>query len=782
MKRIMISAAGSGMGKTVLTGGLIRCFMRLGLTAVPYKCGPDYIDPMFHSLISKNPCRNLDLYLQGEEGVMKTFRKTVADIKIIEGVMGFYDGVGGGIKASSYEIADLTDTPVVLAVYPDKIKGNVTEELKRLNEYREPSHIKGVIITGCDEGTYRSLSVKIKDETDLRVFGYLPADDSADFSSRHLGLVGAREIEDLQERFDHIADLLSEHADIGGLLEEAECKTLTEEENGTAALLKDTAKIRCRIAVAYDEAFSFYYEDNLDELKEAGAEPVFFSPVHDQLPDADGLYIGGGYPELYLKELSGNRELALSIKEAVRSGMPTVAECGGFLFLQRIMRDKKGDEYPMAGVFDGEAFHTDGLKRFGYLKAHADRDSLLFRASEEIPAHEFHYWDCTDNGEDLRAEKSDGRSWRFGFTSGNLYAGFPHFHFGGQYEMAERFVNKAAAYGAKRAAEKQWMSLAKPLGSLGVLEDVIINIARLRGSADVRLDKRSLIVFIGDHRVVEEGVSQSDHSVTLAVAKALGEGCSTVDHLAKNAAISVFPVDTGMADDTPPGVDNKKISRGTGNIAKGAAMTKEECALAIKAGRDMVRRLFEEGTDIVLLGEMGIGNTTACSAITSVLLEAGPAMTVGRGAGLSDDGLKRKVRTVERAIEINKPDKKDPFDVLQKLGGYEIAALCGACLEGYECNIPVMLDGFITDTAALLAVRMEPEAKNALIASHRSAEGAAGLILDELGLDTMISAGIRLGEGAGAVMALPLLDQALAVYHSGHTFDDLGIEPYVPLS
>lgn len=781
MKRLMISAAGSGMGKTVLTGGLIRCFMRLGYTVAPFKCGPDYIDPMFHSLVAKNPCRNLDLFLQGKEGTLKTFKKTDAEIKIIEGVMGYYDGVGGGIKASSYEIADLTDTPVILTVYPDKIKGNVTEELKRLKEYREPSNIKGVIITGCDEEAYRSVFGQIKNETGLRVFGYLPVNESAEFASRHLGLVGAREIEDLQERFNHIADLLSEHADIEGLLETAECKARMEEDNGVP-FTKEEVKIRCRIAVAYDEAFSFYYEDNLDELRDAGAEPVFFSPIRDRLPNADGLYIGGGYPELYLKELSGNRELALSIKEAVRSGMPTIAECGGFLYLQRIMSDKNGDEYPMAGVFEGKGFHTDRLKRFGYIKAVADRDSLLFKAGEEIPAHEFHYWDCTENGGDLNAEKSDGRSWRFGFVTDNLYAGFPHFHFGGQYGMAERFVKKAAGYGAKREAERQWMSLAKPLGSLGVLEDVIIKIAALRGSADVRLDKRSLIVFIGDHGVVKEGVSQSDHSVTLAVARALGVGSSTVDHLAKCADCSVFPVDTGMTDDTPRGVENKKVSRGTDNIATGAAMKKDECALAIKSGRDMVKRLFEDGTDIILLGEMGIGNTTACSAITSVLLGADPAMTVGRGAGLSDEGLKRKVSAVERAIEINKPDQNDPFDVLQKLGGYEIAALCGACLEGYECGVPVLLDGFITDTAALLAMRMKPEAGDALIASHRSAEGAAGMILDELGLDTMISAGIRLGEGAGAVMALPLLDQALAVYHSGHTFDDLGIEPYVQLS
>ncbi|MBQ7584571.1 MAG: cobyrinate a,c-diamide synthase, partial [Lachnospiraceae bacterium] len=301
MKRLMISAPGSGMGKTVLTGALIRCFMKRGLTVAPFKCGPDYIDPVFHSLIAGVPCRNLDLFMQGRDGVLRTFNRADADIKVIEGVMGFYDGVGGGVEASSFEVADVTDTPVILAADPKKIKGDVTEALKSIISYRKPSRVRGFLFTGCDAGTYESLFRRTEDETGLKVYGYLPGTAEAEFGSRHLGLVGAREITDLKERFDRMAELLSEHADIEGLMEAASgCAPLPS----AAGTPEGSIRRACRIAVAYDEAFSFYYEDNLDALREAGAELLFFSPMKDDLPEADGLYIGGGYPELHLKALS----------------------------------------------------------------------------------------------------------------------------------------------------------------------------------------------------------------------------------------------------------------------------------------------------------------------------------------------------------------------------------------------------------------------------------------------------------------------------------------------
>ena len=331
---------------------------------------------------------------------------------------------------------------------------------------------------------------------------------------------------------------------------------------------------------------------------------------------------------------------------------------------------------------------------------------------------------------------------------------------------------------ARAAVLRRWDGLAKPLGSLGALEDDIVRIAALTGHEEVSLDRRCLLVFCADNGVVSQGVSQSNHTVTTAVASALGRSDSTVNYMASAAGCSVLPVDVGMESETPPGVLSRKIRRGTADISKGPAMTRAECIQAILLGVEMAVRQAEAGTDLLLLGEMGIGNTTTSAAVAGVLLDRLPGELAGRGAGLSDAGLERKLRSIEAAIHVNQPERSDPIDVLQKVGGLDLAALCGVCLGGAYCRVPVLLDGVITNVAALCAVRLCPDVKDALIASHVSAEPAAKLLLEELELAPVISAGLRLGEGSGAVLALPLLDQALAVYRSGHTFGALGIDAY----
>lgn len=330
----------------------------------------------------------------------------------------------------------------------------------------------------------------------------------------------------------------------------------------------------------------------------------------------------------------------------------------------------------------------------------------------------------------------------------------------------------------RTAARKHWDTLAKPLGSLGVLENDITKIAALNGTAPTGLSHRILLVFCSDNGVVEQGVSQSDASVTTAVAAALGRGDSTVNFMANAANCAVLPVDIGMLDATPPGVLQRKLQQGTGDITREPAMTREVCIRAMEIGAQLAEEQAEKGADILLLGEMGIGNTTTSAAVTSVLLRRDPKEMTGRGAGLSKEGLQRKIRAIEQAIRVNQPNPEDPVDVLTKVGGLDLAALCGVCLGGAKCHVPVLLDGVITNAAALCAVRLCPDVKDVLIASHVSQEPAAGLLLEALGLESCISAGLHLGEGSGAVLALPLLDQALAVYNSGHTFDALGIEAY----
>lgn len=335
--------------------------------------------------------------------------------------------------------------------------------------------------------------------------------------------------------------------------------------------------------------------------------------------------------------------------------------------------------------------------------------------------------------------------------------------------------------GAEVAAKSHWDSLAKPLGSLGLLEETVVKIAALTGNQQVALQKRSLVVFCADNGVVAQGVTQTDSSVTAAVARSLAEGSSTVCPMARAARCEVVPVDVGMLDFPGcSGVLDRRVQNSTGDITLGPAMEREACVRAILTGAELAREQKDKGMDILAGGEMGIGNTTTSSAVAAVLLGLEPEHVTGRGAGLSTAGLVRKVEAVRRAIAVNSPDPCDPVDVLSKVGGLDLAALCGFYLGCARYRIPVLLDGLISTVAALCAVRLCPNARGALLASHVSAEPAGKLVLEALDLAPLITAQMRLGEGSGAVAALPLLDMALAVYSGGQTFEKLGIAAYTP--
>ena len=335
---------------------------------------------------------------------------------------------------------------------------------------------------------------------------------------------------------------------------------------------------------------------------------------------------------------------------------------------------------------------------------------------------------------------------------------------------------------AAAAARARWDSLAKPLGSLGLLEDAIVQIAALTGSASVSLKPRALLVFCADNGVVAQGVAQCGSEVTAAVAAALSQGRSTVCTMARLADCAVRAVDVGMKEPTPQGVTDCSILRGTNDITQGHAMTRQQCLSAIRAGASLAKEQAHTGVKLLAVGEMGIGNTTTASAVTAALLGVPVETVTGRGAGLSDEGLRRKRCAIETALRLNTPDADDPVDVLTKVGGLDLAAMCGAYLGAAQARLPVLIDGFVSAAAALCAVRLCPEAASAMLASHVSAEPAGRLLLEALGKRALIDAGLRLGEGSGAVAAMPLLDMALAVYSSGETFSDRGIEPYIKLS
>ena len=328
-------------------------------------------------------------------------------------------------------------------------------------------------------------------------------------------------------------------------------------------------------------------------------------------------------------------------------------------------------------------------------------------------------------------------------------------------------------------ARRRWDSIAKPLHSLGRLEDLVVQIAGIQQTADVRIDKRCALVFCGDHGVVKEGVSQSGSEVTALVARSIAEGTGNINLMAEAARTDVIAVDMGML--TPvAGTVDLRTGAGTADIAEGPAMTRAQAEQALQAGMDMMKDLHERGYRIAVIGEMGIGNTTAASAVSAVLLGRTPREVTGRGAGLSDAGLERKIAVIEQAIRINKPDPADPTDVLAKLGGFEIAGMAGAYLGGYLYHIPTVTDGMIPAVSALIAARMCPEAAASILPGHVSREPVDRMILEELGMEPVIHAQMALGEGTGGVLLLPLLDMALRVYHGPHTFEHLGMEAYTP--
>lgn len=337
-----------------------------------------------------------------------------------------------------------------------------------------------------------------------------------------------------------------------------------------------------------------------------------------------------------------------------------------------------------------------------------------------------------------------------------------------------------ASEDAKAAAKAHWDSIAKPLGSLGRLEEAVIQIAGMQGTPKVSLGKKALVVMCADNGVVEEGVTQSGQEVTAIVAENFLDVKSCAAIMCKDTGTDIFPVDIGMAVDTPR-VEKQKVAYGTKNMAKEPAMTREQAIEAIETGIRYVNKLTGRGYGIFATGEMGIGNTTSSSAISTVLLDIEPERVTGRGAGLSTQGLNRKIAVIKQAIALHKPCREDPIDVLAKVGGFDIAGLAGVYLGGAANRLPVVIDGFISAVAALVAARLNPAAADYMLASHVSKEPAGTLLLDALGKKPALTCEMCLGEGTGAVALFPLLEMGLHIYRDMSTFDETEIETYVPL-
>ena len=499
--RIMIAAEKSGGGKTLFTCALLSLLKERVQAVRAFKCGPDYIDPMFHRTVLEIPSRNLDSffadgdtlrYLLGRE-VLEMEKFPESRIAVLEGVMGFYDGLGGvSERSSAWEVADLTDTPVILLV---DMKGRSLSALASINgflDYKEKSHVTGIVFNRLSPMLYPGLKDRAERELGIRVFGYVPELKDLTLESRHLGLVMPEEIPGIRKRLDLIKEKVRAGINLDGIIEEAgragEIEVKLPEAvrqfcnvdcgkvlNNSAAqhienianakkiydsgnthevksTLSDRSVKKTVVAVAKDKAFCFYYEDNLNLLKKLGAEIQYFSPIHDRnLPEGTcAVYLGGGYPELHAKALSENISMRNAIRQAVMEEVPCIAECGGYLYLKDSIVDPDGVEWPMTGVLPGSSRDTGKLGRFGYITVTSKKEGLLGPAGTEFRAHEFHHWDSEENGTDFAAKKPVGtRGWDCGYTTESFYAGFPHLYFYSNVKIAENFIKCAETWKKK---------------------------------------------------------------------------------------------------------------------------------------------------------------------------------------------------------------------------------------------------------------------------------------------------------------------------------------------
>ncbi len=340
---------------------------------------------------------------------------------------------------------------------------------------------------------------------------------------------------------------------------------------------------------------------------------------------------------------------------------------------------------------------------------------------------------------------------------------------------------KPLSASAMSQCKNRWDSIGKPLHSLGKLEDALVQIAGILRTPEIDISRRALLVMCADNGVVEEGVTQTGQEVTAVVAENFFDKKTCTAVFCEKTGTDIFVLDVGMVSDTPR-TERKKLRYGTANFTKGPAMTRKEALAAIEAGMEKAAECKKAGYRLLAAGEMGIGNTTTGSAVASVLLGLSPAEVTGRGAGLSSEGLKRKIAAIEKGIARNRPDREDALDVLAKIGGLDIAALCGVYLGGAVYGVPVVMDGFISSVAALLAVRIAPKAADYMLASHVSKEPAGGLLLEAIGKSPFLTCDMCLGEGSGAVALFPLLDMAAAVYREMGTFEEIAVEAYQPLA
>ena len=860
MKRSLVIAADkSGSGKTTLTCGLIYVIKKMGFKVQSFKCGPDYIDPMFHREVLGVPSANIDSFFVSEKMLRKLFaeRAGKADVSVIEGVMGYYDGLGGvSVKGSTWEIADIIGSPTVLVMDCKGASVSIAALIRGMLEFpgyiagKHDSGIRGVILNRVSPMFYERLKGLIEENCpEIRVLGFIPEMKDRKIPSRHLGLIEPKDMEDFTSWIETVSEQIEKTVDVEGILELAatskygesadswiseygerdltseSCKSGNDQScSGEALVVEDKSiaicslnnreklnassdasiksgtsisdiseyklKNKVRIGIAEDEAFNFYYQENRELLEKMGAELVSFSPLHDgKLPDVlDGIIIGGGYPELNLEELSANVSMREALASRIKNGIPVIAECGGYMYLNNSIKSEagllsdeavyddkikdrfkkvsgmaeasselqeagalksesktekrtvsvSGKQFGMCGVFSGDAWKRERLVRFGYVSAETKVPGLFGDAGTVLKGHEFHRYDCEYNGDgfvlkkpkagnvknsrisgrkqpvydglkkvdDSTSEfhegsksscnmKPDSGEYEGIYYSKTMSCGWPHFYYYSNPKAIFNYMKCCERYHFEKEAQKKWDGIAKPIDSLGVLEKEVIKLCGIQRTLTPSIDKKALVVLCADHGCVKEGVSQTDSSVTRKVADSFAKGATTTAIFAEANNVDVYTVDVGMVGpryDSGKDIDNTEISEiferdicrsekylteseninckkscigrlckntvndrrlqdGSGNIAVEAAMSRETGEKALSLGMDIVRELKENGYRIIATGEMGIGNTTPTAALLAYFMGSDAEEAVGYGAGLSEEGLKRKKDMVRRALE-----------------------------------------------------------------------------------------------------------------------------------
>ena len=454
INRIMIAAPKSGSGKTVITCALLQALKSSGKQVISFKCGPDYIDPMFHEKVIDIPAGNLDTFFTDEIQTRELFlsRASKNNFAVLEGVMGIFDGLGGvREEGSSYHLAKVTKTPIVFVIDVKGMGRSVIPFIAGFLSYDKEHLIQGVILNRISKEYYKTIKSLIEEELKIQVLGFLPDRENFHIESRHLGLILPDELEDIKEKMQHISEEFCKTVSIESIMkiaESAEEMESGEKEQEMRAHKKTMPKDKPIIAVAKDEAFCFYYAENIRMLEEMGADIKYFSPIHDnKLPDrCHALLFGGGYPELYAENLSANCKMRAAVKKAVENGMPVVAECGGFMYLHSALKDKEGISHEMTGVIPAVCFYTGKLVRFGYIEIR-EKQSYFLPESAKIKGHEFHYYDSSLNGDDAVAVKPvTGKEYSCMIEDETRFMGFPHLYYPSNPAFAEQFVKKAEKY------------------------------------------------------------------------------------------------------------------------------------------------------------------------------------------------------------------------------------------------------------------------------------------------------------------------------------------------